>query len=70
MIGDFKVYDGKLGKCWQISCEDVKIKNKCYRCTQCNSRFKHKIGREKIEELELNTIPILPLPCSRVLSDN
>lgn len=70
IIGDFKVYDGKLGKCWAISCNDVKIKNKCYRCTQCNSRFKNKLGKEKIRELELNAIPILSVPCSKVLSDN
>ena len=59
ILGDFKIYDGAFGNCWIVPCNDIKMKNKSYRCIMCNSRFKNMCKIEKLLELEENALPIL-----------
>ena len=67
--GDFKITGGEFGKCWLVSCDCVRMKNKAYRCNECNSRFKGKVDIEKLFELEQNSLSAFVIPFSSVLSD-
>lgn len=69
ICGDFKIYDGKFGGCWARSCDSIVMNNKVYRCSTCNSRFKGKNSKEKINELESNSISVLSESVSNILSN-